>query len=57
VLLSTFDVFTFWKIALMAFGFSAIEPKKLSVGKAFTIIFALYFVWMLIVTGFTARFS
>lgn len=57
VLLSTFDVFTFWKIALMAFGFSAVDPKKLSVGKAFTIIFALYFLWMLIVTGFTAAFS
>jgi hypothetical protein len=58
VFLSTFDVFTFWKIALMAFGFSAVDPKKkLSVGKAFTIVFVLYLVWMLIVTGFTARFS
>lgn len=56
-LLSSIDIFTFWSILLMAFGFSAVEPKKLSVGKAFGIIFALYFVWTLVKTGMTAAFS
>ena len=57
VLLSTFDIFTFWKIALMALGFSAVDPKRMSFGKAFGFIFALYFFWMLIVTGCTAAFA
>jgi Yip1 domain len=47
--LSTFDLFTFWKIALMALGFTAVDPKKLSFGKSYAIIFAIYF---LVMAGF-----
>jgi hypothetical protein len=56
-LLSSIDVFAFWNIVLMAFGFSAVDPKRLSVGKAFGIIFALFLFWTLIKTGMTAAFS
>ncbi len=57
VLLSVFDVFTFWKIALMAIGFTAVDPKKMSFGKAFTIIFATYFIVMAGFAGLAAAFS
>jgi hypothetical protein len=57
VLLGSIDLFAFWSMLLMAFGFSAVEPKKLSVGKAFGIVFALFVFWTLIKTGFTAAFS
>lgn len=56
-LLGSIDIFAFWSMLLMAFGFNAVEPKKLSVGKAFGILFALFIVWTLIKTGMTAAFS
>ncbi len=33
-LLSSFDLFTIWSMILMAIGYSAINPKKISYGKA-----------------------
>lgn len=57
VFCTSFDVFAFWKMFLMALGFSAVDSKKLSVGKAFGIVFALYLVWVFVITGFTAAFS
>ena len=56
-LLGSIDVFAFWNILLMAFGFSAVDPKRVSVGKAFGIIFALFFIWTLVKTGLAAAFS
>ncbi len=55
--LTSFDLFTFWNMALMAFGFSAVDPKKVSWGKAFATVFALWFLFVLVKTGFTAAFS
>ena len=57
VFCTAFDVFAFWKMFLMALGFSAVDPKKLSVGKAFGIVFAFYMLWTLASTGITAAFS
>jgi Yip1 domain len=57
VLLSVFDIFTFWKIALMSIGFTAVDPKKMSFGKAFAIIFATYFIVMAGFAGVAAAFS
>lgn len=56
-LLTSFDLFTFWNMILMAFGFSAIDPKKASWGKAFATVFALWFIFVLVKTGFSAAFS
>jgi hypothetical protein len=56
-LLGSIDIFAFWNMALMALGFSAIEPKKVSFGKAFGILLALFVFWTLIKTGLTAAFS
>ena len=51
VFLQSFDVFAFWNMLLMAFGFSAVDPKRLSMGKAFGIVFALFLVLDIVKTG------
>lgn len=56
-LLSSLDIFSFWIMALMGLGYSAAEPKKLSFGKAFGTILALWFIVVLIKVGWAAMFS
>jgi len=51
------DVFLFWEMILLAIGFSAAAPKKISFVKAFAWILSLWFVVVLIIIGFTAAFS
>lgn len=58
VLGSSIDVFTFWAMALLAIGFAAADSsKKVTVKSAFTLVFAFWLVFLLIVVGFTAVFS
>jgi hypothetical protein len=45
-LASSFDVFTFWTMALMAVGYAAASPRKLTWGKAFT---GIVIMWVLVV--------
>ena len=56
-LLSSFDLFSVWMMILMAVGYSAAAPKKLSAGRAFSWIFAVWFVYVLVKVGLTAAFS
>jgi hypothetical protein len=56
-LLSSIDLFSFWTMILLAMGFSVAAPKRLSFGKAFGWIFALWFVYVLAKVGLTAAFS
>lgn len=53
-LLSTFDVFTFWIIFLLATGFSVNSNGKVKRGAAFAAIFGVFFVVKLVMTGFAA---
>jgi hypothetical protein len=55
--LRSVDLFLFWEMILMAVGYSAAAPKKISFAKAFASIFALWLVVVLIVVGFTAALS
>lgn len=55
--LTTLDIFTFWSMALMAFGYSATNPKKVSVGKAFGTIFGAWLLYVLVKVGLTVVFS
>lgn len=57
VLATQFDFFTFWIMLLMALGFHAAAPKKVSVAGAFAGIFGLWAVFVIIVVGITAAFS
>ena len=56
-MLTSLDVFSFWYMILMAVGYSAAAPKKLSFAKAFFTIFGLWLVYVLVRVGLTAAFS
>ena len=53
-LLTSLDIFSFWFMILMAMGFSATNPKKISFGKAFAIVFAVWLIYVLVRTGSAA---
>jgi Yip1 domain len=56
-MLTPVDLFSFWVMILLAIGYSAAAPKKLSFAKAFAWIFSLWVVYVLVRTGLTAAFS
>jgi hypothetical protein len=56
-LLGAIDIFSFWYMSLMAIGFSAAAPKKLSFGKAFVTIFLLWAVYVVCRAGIVGAFS
>ncbi|MGA3295626.1 MAG: YIP1 family protein [Candidatus Acidiferrales bacterium] len=56
-LLGSFDLFSFWVMILLAMGYSAAAPKKLSFGKAFAWILAMWFAYVVVKVGLTAAFS
>jgi len=56
-LLGSLDLFSFWTMILMAFGYSATNPKKISFGKALGTVVGVWLVYVLIKVGFTAAFS
>lgn len=51
------DIFTIWMLILVAIGFAAINPRKLQGGKAFSIAFGVWAVWVLMRTGIAFIFS
>jgi hypothetical protein len=56
-LLTAFDLFAFWNMILMAFGFSAADPKKLSFGKALGTVVGVWLIYVLVKVGLVAAFS
>jgi|SRR5579862_3010746 len=56
-MLTPVDIFSFWVMILLAIGYSAAAPKKLSFAKAFAWIFSLWVVYVLVRVGATAAFS
>ena len=56
-LLGALDVFSFWTMILMAIGYSAAAPKKLSFGKAFISLFVTWLLYVVAKVGITAAFS
>ncbi len=57
VLATQIDFFTFWIMILLAMGFHAANPKKISTGSAFAGIVGLWLIWVIVLVGFTAAFS
>ncbi|HVA72251.1 MAG TPA: YIP1 family protein [Candidatus Limnocylindrales bacterium] len=57
VLGASLDLFTFWVLALMAFAYSVVRPKKIRFGTGLTWIVAVWLVYVLVKVGFTAMFS
>jgi len=56
-LLRFVDLFLFWEMILLAMGFSAAAPKKVSFASAFAWILGLWVVGAAITAGLTAAFS
>ena len=56
ILLSSFDLFSFWRIGLMGMGITAAAPK-IRFGKALVAVLFLWGVYVLVRTGATAAFS
>ena len=56
-LLGSIDIFSIWTLFLLAIGFSATNPKKLSVGKAFALAASGWIIFVLIKVGLTAAFA
>jgi len=51
---NSFDLFVVWSIVIIAIAFSAANPKKVSFGKAFSIIFGVFVAFTLFFTGLAA---
>jgi Yip1-like protein len=56
-LLSSIDIFAIWTLILLAIGYSATNPKKLSFGKAFVLALIPWIFFIAIKVGLTAAFS
>lgn len=56
-LMKSLDIFSFWVMALLAIGYSAAAPKKLSFIKAFFFIFGVWFLVVLARVGVAALSS
>jgi len=57
LLLGSFDIFSFWSILLMATGFHAASPRKISFGKALGVILFAWAFYVVLKVGLTAAFS
>ena len=56
-LLTAFDLFAFWNMILMAFGYSAADPKKISFGKALGTVVGVWLIYIIVKVGLVAAFS
>lgn len=56
-LCSSLDIFSFWVIGLLAFGYALARPKKLKIGTTLPWVIGVWVVFVLIRTGFAAVFS
>lgn len=56
-LLTSVDIFTIWTMFLLAIGFSATNPKKISFGKALSLVIVVWIVFIGLKVGLTALFS
>jgi hypothetical protein len=46
------DIFTIWTLILLAIGFAAVNPKKLKTSNALVIALSVWFVYVIVRTGF-----
>jgi hypothetical protein len=56
-LFTAFDLFAFWNMILMAIGFSAADPKKISFGKALGTVVGVWLIYVIVKVGLAAAFS
>jgi len=51
------DLLELWKLVLLSIGFAAVSPKKLRGGKAFSIVFGVFLVYLVLRVGIAFAFS
>lgn len=51
---TSLDIFTFWVLGLMAFGYSVVRPKKLKIGTTLAWVIGVWIVYVLIKAGLLA---
>ncbi len=56
-LAGSLDLFSLWTMALLAMGFSAASPKKVTYGKALACVVGVWLFYLLVKTGMAAAFS
>jgi Yip1 domain len=56
-LLTSLDLFSFWTLILMAIGYRAADPKKISFGMALGAVVSVWIVFVIIKVGWVAAFS
>jgi hypothetical protein len=56
-LLSSFELFWLWTIVLLAIGYAAVNPKKLTTGKAIGIVVGVWLAWVVLKVGGSYIFS
>lgn len=56
-LLKSIDIFTFWNLILLAIGFAATNPKKLTGSKAFSIVLSVWAAYVVCRVGWAWIFS
>lgn len=55
-LLGSVDLFSFWNLSLLAIGYRAASPRKITIGKALVPILGLWLLYVAAKTGFAAAF-
>ncbi|MFY9802373.1 MAG: YIP1 family protein [Candidatus Acidiferrales bacterium] len=55
-LLSSLDLFSFWTMILMAVGYCAADPKKISFAKALGMVVAVWLLFVMVKVGWVAAF-
>jgi hypothetical protein len=56
-LLSSLDLFSFWEIILLAIGYRAADPKKISFAMALGTVVSVWLIYVLLGVGWNAAFS
>jgi len=56
-LLTSLDLFSFWTLLLMAIGYRAADPKKISFGTALGAVVGVWLIFVIIRVGWVAAFS
>jgi hypothetical protein len=51
------DLLELWKLLLLSIGFAAVSPKKLQGGRAFSIVFGAFLVYLVLRVGIAFAFS
>jgi Yip1 domain len=53
---SSLDLLWFWTLALLAIGYAAANPKKITTSSAYSVVIGMWLVWVVLKLGFAAMF-